>query len=950
MNRSSLILVSVIFAIIFFAVTNGNLNAAFFTKDSADYYKEGLSHFKNKNYYLSSQSLLNALQLKPDYPDAKKLLGFSYIKTGRALDAEYIFLERYKQKNNDIEAFQGLGWTYYSLGKHADAENFFKKEIDWAENFINRIDYVFFSDEDKSIIESYYCDGNYGMALLSKDKKSNAAARHFELAMKYNSMFTDSSEILAAFGDLYYFQARYQDALPLYEKAVKSDKNNLAAQLKHAWAYYYLKNYSAAEKIFEQALEGAKKSESVEALYGMALSNYYQNKFDTAYSNFSKAIAVNPYYMDNIVLHGIIEKKPEWRKLWKDFGLAYKNIYVYNFAGSYYAALYKLDGYLRKVNAGDVEALIAEGWCNRGLGYLDKALESFNAALKLNAKADEAYVGIGSAYLAYNKPADALNAFNQALMINPQNAGAYNGLAYYHFARKDEIKTMEALQKSISINKNFYDSQAFIANLLLQQKKYDEAIKEYEKLIEIDKSVIASWNMSGWAYYAAGQYQKALKAFAESKKINPLLVEAHYGSGLSLAKAGDLDDAKDELETAINIYPYYAHTQELINLIAANPKWKNLYKTLGWSYYNNQSYKLAAAAFREYLAAASSDIEALRGMAWSNYWQGQVDASYAGFAAILKNKADDLDALVGIGWVLYLRDKDSEALNYLQKAVKIDDKNVSAWRAIAAVNFRAKKFTEANDIYRKIAAIQPLAVDAYNNQGWALYRENKFNEAISKFQESLRVSRQLGEPYYGLALSYVKLGDTDKAKENFATAMYLYPAYMDGQDLYAVLDGNSRLSELYNSLGWGYYYQYYYDKAKQHFNKVLKNDAGNHDALLGLGTIAYVLGDFDGAIALFNKVLPGISPTAASWDKNSYMLENLGWCYYYKKEYDKSLELFKRLENYHPGIDYIAPINGTGWCELMKGNKAEAQKLFQKSLKILPFNYSAETGMKALAN
>ena len=48
MNRSSLILVSVIFAIIFFAVTNGNLNAAFFTKDSADYYKEGLSHFKNK--------------------------------------------------------------------------------------------------------------------------------------------------------------------------------------------------------------------------------------------------------------------------------------------------------------------------------------------------------------------------------------------------------------------------------------------------------------------------------------------------------------------------------------------------------------------------------------------------------------------------------------------------------------------------------------------------------------------------------------------------------------------------------------------------------------------------------------------------------------------------------------------------------------------------------------
>jgi tetratricopeptide (TPR) repeat protein len=78
------------------------------------------------------------------------------------------------------------------------------------------------------------------------------------------------------------------------------------------------------------------------------------------------------------------------------------------------------------------------------------------------------------------------------------------------------------------------------------------------------------------------------------------------------------------------------------------------------------------------------------------------------------------------------------------------------------------------------------------------------------------------------------------------------------------------------------------------------------------------------------------------------MLDNLGWCYYYLKNYEKAYEAFKRLEDYHPEIGYIAAINGQGWCELMKGDKADAEKLFLKSLKLVPYNYSAELGIKSI--
>ncbi|MGV8057812.1 MAG: tetratricopeptide repeat protein [Smithellaceae bacterium] len=941
-NRLFVILFAAIMAIVFITAANKNVHAAFFSKSSTDYYKEGLSHFQKKNYYLSIQSIEKALQLKSDYPAAQRILGFNYIKTGRAADAEYIFTEQYKNDSTNTEVIQGLAWSKYILGKYSESEKYFRDEFKWAENHITNINFSWYAGADQAYIESIYSDANFGLAFLAKAQKNYLlAVKYFEAAAKYPNDFTNNTDILTAYGDLYYEQAKYPEAIAIYERAVKKDKNNLSAQLKIAWSYYYAKDFPNAEKAFEKALAISNKQESVESLYGIALSNYMQNKFDKAYGNFAKAIAVNPYYTDNAVVQGIIEKKPEWKTLWKDFGLAYT-------ASNYSAAIYKLDGYLQKIKADDVQALLAEGWSYRGLGYLDKATEIFNAVLKLNPKADEAYAGLGFTYLSYNKPADALKAFNQALSMNPESAIAYNGLAYYYLAQKDEAKALDSVQKSVSLKSDYYDSQAFIANLFFKQKKYDQAIKEYDKLIQIDKSIVSSWNMSGWAYYYAGKYENALKVFAESKKINPFMVEAHYGLGLCFAKTDDMDEAKDELAAAIAIYPYYAHTQDLINLIKANPKWSDLYKTLGWSYYNYQQYKLSAAAFKEYLASKPGDIEALRGLAWSNYWLGQLDESYAGFKEILNNKAKDTDALVGLGWVLYIRGKDSEALSYLEKAVNIDDKIVNAWRTIAAINFRAKNFVAANNIYNKIAALQPFAVDAYNNQGWALYKESKYTDAIAKFNESLRVNKYLGEPYYGLAMCYVKAGNIDKAKENFATALYLYPAYMDGQELYNIFDSNPKLKELYSNLGWSYYYQYYYDKAKSHFQKILKADTKNRDALLGIGTISYVLGDWSSAIESYNKLLPGISSTATAWDKYSYMLDNLGWSYYYQKKYDKALETFKRLENYHPNISYIAPMNGEGWCELMKGNKAAAQKLFQKSLKIVPYNYSAEMGIKEI--
>ena len=116
-------LFAALFAAAFVFAASIPVRAAWFSKGGKDYYQEGLNHFQKKNYYLSMQSLEKALQLKPDYPEALGVLGWDYIKVGRALDAEAIFTKKYEKNNADISAIQGLAWAKFALGKNEEAKN-----------------------------------------------------------------------------------------------------------------------------------------------------------------------------------------------------------------------------------------------------------------------------------------------------------------------------------------------------------------------------------------------------------------------------------------------------------------------------------------------------------------------------------------------------------------------------------------------------------------------------------------------------------------------------------------------------------------------------------------------------------------------------------------------------------------------------------------------------------
>jgi len=611
--RRDLILIFMFLSLAFTLALRSDLHAFSFFKDES-YYEEGLKAYQQKDYGQSIYLLGRALRENPRQFEAKQLLGWNYLFTGRLIEAEAIFLALHKEKNSDVRPVQGLAWTCYGLGKYDKAGEYFKDELIKGEEHTLRDSWSYYPKELQDYFTSVVSDANYGLGLVAKQRQEyRAAIQYLQTALMERNQFTAKTDMLMALGDVYYALGKEKDALKVYGEAIKENQESLPAHLKLAWAYYNTGQYQAAEEEFERVIR--LKSGAVEGVYGMALCRSMQSRDIEAYYTLIKAIGINPYYVDNPTVQEMIARKPLWKILWKEFGLAYKGRYAYNYRlGNYPVAQSKLTAYLKDVNPGDADAMVALGWCYRWLGEPDKAIDLFKAAARLDGRSAEPYVGIGSAYMAKGRTDDALASFQRALAIDPDSPTACNGLAYLHYQQKALDKTEYYLRKSLSRKGDYFDSQAFLANLLFEMKRYDEAAREYEKLVRIDEKLASSWNGLGWACYAGGKYDRAAEAFNASKALTPFLVETHYGLGLAYAKAGKRSKAKEEMVAAIEIDPWYSHTRELDALIEANKKWRDLYVKLGWSYYDKGNYQAAKWYFERMLTLEPSNSEARRGI------------------------------------------------------------------------------------------------------------------------------------------------------------------------------------------------------------------------------------------------------------------------------------------------------------------------------------------------
>ncbi len=170
---------------------------------------------------------------------------------------------------------------------------------------------------------------------------------------------------------------------------------------------------------------------------------------------------------------------------------------------------------------------LAIAFSNRGNGYrfkgdLDRAIQDYDEAVKLDPKSASALINRGAAYDFKGQHDRAIQDYDQAIKLNPKQIVAF-------------------LNRGIAYN---------------SKGEHDRAIQDYDQAIRLSPKREAIHVLNrGNAYRLKGDIDRALRDLNEAVALNPGSANAFYFRSLAKEKKGDKAGAESDLVEARRINP-----------------------------------------------------------------------------------------------------------------------------------------------------------------------------------------------------------------------------------------------------------------------------------------------------------------------------------------------------------------------------------------------------------
>jgi tetratricopeptide (TPR) repeat protein len=159
-----------------------------------------------------------------------------------------------------------------------------------------------------------------------------------------------------------------------------------------------------------------------------------------------------------------------------------------------------------------------------------------------------------------------------------------------------------------------------------------------------------------------------------------------------------------------------------------------------------------------------------------------------------------------------------KSIEFAQNAVKINPYNEYYYQYLAEAKGEKQDFSGAAKTYENLVKLQPKVYDYYYDWAFMLAKAEKYKEAIDVYnmlEEKTGISEEL---IFQKQPLFIKLGKIEECVKDIEKLIQLYPA----ETRYIGLVGEVYMS---NKM---------YDKAIDAFNRILKIEPNNADALLAL--------------------------------------------------------------------------------------------------------------------
>ncbi|MBV8857306.1 MAG: tetratricopeptide repeat protein [Acidobacteria bacterium] len=492
-----------------------------------------------------------------------------------------------------------------------------------------------------------------------------------------------------------------------------------------------------------------------------------------------------------------------------------------------------------RADARHVEANYGLGVAYMNLRRLDEALAAFAVvvAAQPNPRAREALVNTGAVQYSKGNAKEATDALAQAAALGDIGAPGHYvlGKSYQQLGRDAEALASLKLaaadtQYARDAPQYAQDALLSVGVLLMKQNRAREAVAPLEQAVKMNGQNAAAQALLGNAYVAADRPEEGLAALRAAAALDAKLFATQFGLGYAHLSLGHNEEAVAAFTAALRLEP-------------TSPE---AFVGLGNAYTRMLRYREADDAFARALALKSDSAEALMGQAVLQYYQGQYALLVETAQRAARAAPQSAAAQTLLGASLATTGDMAGGLRATQAAARLEPENYWPHQVLGFIHVREDRPKEALTEARTAVRIKPGDAGAQNLLAYVLNQLGQHAEALQAAQAALANKHEPadeGWAYYNVATAQEKLNRAEEAKAAYTASIRAYNQggrTLDPDDLY--LMGNAYL-RLDNDAA-----------AVKAFQQAIKVRPDFPQARYNLGVAYFALGNRKGAQDEYNAL------------------------------------------------------------------------------------------------
>lgn len=193
----------------------------------------------------------------------------------------------------------------------------------------------------------------------------------------------------------------------------------------------------------------------------------------------------------------------------------------------------------------------------------NKAIEHYESVLATEPEFQLSRIGLAQTLVEVKDYPSAIEAFKVFIERDPSSPIAWRGLAKAYEGTGDTDKSIEAYERIVSLGPNNASSFFDLGDALARGQRFEDAKTAFQKAAELDEGDGQAYANLGNIHLMLKDYASAGENYRASIAIKPTAI-AHTNLAISLLYRKRIQDAKTELQKALEIDPQYRPAKNLI--------------------------------------------------------------------------------------------------------------------------------------------------------------------------------------------------------------------------------------------------------------------------------------------------------------------------------------------------------------------------------------------------